>query len=48
VLLILDLAYLAPSTSGIGFLILFTGLPVYLAWRRGVGAAAIGRRGSGG
>ena len=33
-LLIVDLAYLAPSTSGIGFLILLTGLPVYLAWRR--------------
>jgi APA family basic amino acid/polyamine antiporter len=48
VLLILDLAYLAPSTSGIGFLILFTGLPVYLAWRRAVGAAALGRRGFGG
>jgi basic amino acid/polyamine antiporter, APA family len=33
-LLILDLAYLAPSTSGIGYLILFTGVPVYLVWRR--------------
>jgi APA family basic amino acid/polyamine antiporter len=35
-LLILDLAYLAPSTSGIGFVILLTGVPVYLVWRRGV------------
>ena len=34
VLLISDLTYLAPSTSGIGFLILLTGLPVYFAWRR--------------
>lgn len=32
-LLIVDLAYLAPSTSGIGFLLVFTGIPVYLAWR---------------
>jgi len=30
----LDLAYLAPSTSGIGYLIVLTGIPVYLAWRR--------------
>lgn len=33
-LLIVDLAYLAPSTSGIGYLIVLTGVPVYLAWRR--------------
>jgi APA family basic amino acid/polyamine antiporter len=32
-LFILDLAYLAPSTSGIGYLLVFTGIPVYLAWR---------------
>ncbi|HSH38712.1 MAG TPA: APC family permease, partial [Chthoniobacterales bacterium] len=32
-LLILDLAYLAPSTSGIGYLLVLTGVPVYLAWR---------------
>jgi basic amino acid/polyamine antiporter, APA family len=31
-LLILDLAYLAPTTSGIGILIVLTGLPVYFAW----------------
>jgi APA family basic amino acid/polyamine antiporter len=31
-LLILDLAYLAPTTSGIGILIVLTGLPVYLIW----------------
>jgi len=33
-LFILDLAYLAPSTSGIGYLLVFTGIPVYLVWRR--------------
>jgi len=34
-LFILDLAYLAPSTSGIGYLLVFTGIPVYFVWRRG-------------
>ncbi len=34
-LLVVDLAYLAPGTSGIGYLIVLSGLPVYLAWRRG-------------
>jgi APA family basic amino acid/polyamine antiporter len=33
-LLILNLAYLAPSTSGIGILIVLTGVPVYFLWRR--------------
>jgi basic amino acid/polyamine antiporter, APA family len=33
-ILIFDLAYLAPSTSGIGILILLTGVPVYFLWRR--------------
>lgn len=33
-LFVLDLAYLAPSTSGIGYLIVLTGIPVYLVWRR--------------
>ena len=33
-LFIIDLAYLAPSTSGIGYLLVFTGIPVYLIWRR--------------
>jgi APA family basic amino acid/polyamine antiporter len=32
--LILNLAYLAPSTSGIGYLLLLTGVPVYFVWRR--------------
>ena len=33
-LLILDLAYMAPATSGIGFLLVLSGIPVYLIWRR--------------
>ncbi|HSB27838.1 MAG TPA: APC family permease, partial [Pyrinomonadaceae bacterium] len=40
-LFILDLAYLAPSTSGIGYLLVFTGIPVYFVWRR----RSVGRRG---
>ena len=32
--LILDLAYLAPATSGIGYLLVLTGVPVYVAWRK--------------
>ena len=32
--LIFDLAYLAPSTSGIGILIVLTGVPVYFLWRQ--------------
>ena len=34
VLLVLDLAYLAPATSGIGYLLVLTGIPVYFIWRR--------------
>lgn len=33
-LLIIDLAYLAPATSGIGYLLVLTGIPVYFIWRR--------------
>jgi len=32
-LLIVDLAFLAPATSGIGMLIVLTGVPVYFLWR---------------
>jgi APA family basic amino acid/polyamine antiporter len=32
-LLIVDLAWLAPATSGIGILIVLSGVPVYLLWR---------------
>ncbi len=34
VLLVADLAYLTPSTSGAGYVLVLTGVPVYYAWRR--------------
>ena len=34
VLIVFDLAYLAPWTSGIGYLIVLTGIPAYFIWRR--------------
>jgi APA family basic amino acid/polyamine antiporter len=34
VLIVVDLAWLVPSTSGIGYLIVLTGIPVYFLWRR--------------
>jgi APA family basic amino acid/polyamine antiporter len=34
VIVILDLAFLAPSTSGIGILIVLTGVLVYFLWRQ--------------
>jgi basic amino acid/polyamine antiporter, APA family len=34
VLLVLDFVILAPATSGIGFLIVLAGIPVYLVWSR--------------
>ncbi len=34
VLLLADLVYLAPESSGLGFLIVLTGIPVYFAWHR--------------
>ena len=33
-LFVADLAYLAPATSGIGYLLVLTGIPVYFIWRR--------------
>jgi APA family basic amino acid/polyamine antiporter len=33
-LVVVDLAYLAPRTSGIGYLLVLTGIPAYLIWRR--------------
>jgi APA family basic amino acid/polyamine antiporter len=32
--LVIDLAFLAPATSGIGMLIVLTGVPVYFFWRK--------------
>ncbi|HYX41547.1 MAG TPA: APC family permease, partial [Pyrinomonadaceae bacterium] len=32
-LVVLDLAYLTPFTSGIGYLLVLTGIPVYFIWR---------------
>jgi basic amino acid/polyamine antiporter, APA family len=37
-LLIIDFAFLAPTTSGIGILIVLTGVPVYFFWRRAASA----------
>jgi APA family basic amino acid/polyamine antiporter len=34
VFLIFTMAYLAPSTSGIGYLLVLTGIPVYFIWSR--------------
>ncbi|MFO0909359.1 MAG: amino acid permease [Isosphaeraceae bacterium] len=39
VLLVFDFIWLAPGTSGIGFLIVLAGIPVYLVWSRGAGRA---------
>ena len=33
-LLVVDLGYLAPATSGIGILIVLTGVPAYFFWRK--------------
>ena len=37
-LLTIDLAFLAPATSGIGMLIVLSGVPVYFFWRKGATA----------
>lgn len=36
-LLVIDLAYLKPTTSGIGYLLVLTGIPVFLIWRKSAG-----------
>ncbi|MGH7555595.1 MAG: APC family permease [Longimicrobiales bacterium] len=33
-LIVIDLAYLAPATSGVGYLLVLTGIPVYVLWRK--------------
>ena len=45
-LLVLDLAYLAPATSGIGYLLVLTGIPVYFVWRRRDGLKRNDERGT--
>ena len=40
VAVIVDLAYLAPYTAGIGSLLVLTGIPAYLMWRRNASAKA--------
>ncbi len=40
VLLVIDLAYLAPSTSGFGYLLVLTGIPIYFIWHRRSSSAA--------
>lgn len=34
ILLVIDLAYLTPATSGAGYLLVLTGIPIYFLWRR--------------
>ncbi len=41
VLLVLDFVILAPGTSGVGFLIVLTGIPVYLVWSRSGSIATV-------
>ena len=43
-LLVADLAWLAPATSGTGCLIVATGIPAYALWRRGVRGSPAERR----
>ncbi|PYS22171.1 MAG: amino acid transporter [Acidobacteria bacterium] len=38
-LFVLDLGYLAPRTSGIGYLLVLTGIPAYLIWKKQAKAA---------
>ena len=37
-LLTIDLVFVAPTTSGIGILIVLTGVPVYFLWRKAASA----------
>ena len=41
VAVILDLAYLAPFTAGIGSLLVLTGIPAYLIWRKSARAQSV-------
>ncbi|HEX5891094.1 MAG TPA: amino acid permease [Pyrinomonadaceae bacterium] len=35
-LFVVDLAILAPATSGVGYILVLTGVPIYYVWRRGI------------
>ncbi len=39
-LVVVDLAYLAPATSGMGYALVLTGIPAYLLWRRSAARGA--------
>jgi APA family basic amino acid/polyamine antiporter len=43
--LMANLVYMAPQTSGIGFALVLTGIPVYLFWRRSAAARTGARLG---
>jgi len=47
VAVIFDLAYLAPSTAGIGSLLVLTGIPAYLIWRKSAAAKSVNETASG-
>jgi APA family basic amino acid/polyamine antiporter len=40
-LLVIDLAFLKPGTSGIGYLLVLTGIPVYFVWRKNLASSKI-------
>jgi len=40
-LLVIDLAILKPATSGIGYLLVLTGIPIFLIWRRSAASRKI-------
>ena len=46
VIVILDLAYLAPYTAGIGSLLVLTGIPAYLIWRKSAAAQSVNKAAS--
>ena len=46
VIVVLDLAYLAPYTAGIGSLLVLTGIPAYLIWRKSAAAQSVNKAAS--
>ena len=45
-LLVADLAYQTPATSGIGYLLVLTGIPIYFLWRKKAGTEGTPQRGT--